>query len=190
VPSAPSAYEPRYDRAESIPTNTSATQAAQTTSPAGYPNVRLWPFGFHRTANAWRVVWSPAFKGPAVIWDLVLVIRMASIPLMRMDIARSRGINQGGAGFSPSFGEALWEQPPAIGEDVTVYNTTQGGLAVAGTGASPPLTFAYPIGRLITYDQFFIALINSAGDLASAAQASGYVRVVEGDSAEGLRGFF
>jgi len=190
VPSAPGAIAVRQDRTENIPTNVGAVPAAQAGPPTGYPNVRLWPFGFQRPANQWRGVWSPAFKGPAGIWDMVLVVRMAGIPLLRIDVARSQGINQGGAGFSPSFGDALWEQPPAIGEDVTVFNLTQGGLAIVGTGTTPPLTLSYPIGRLITYDQFYVALINSAGDLANAAQASGYIRVVEGDSAEQLRAFF
>jgi hypothetical protein len=190
VPSAPGAIDARLGRAENIPTNAGAEQSAQIVSPSGYPNVRLWPFGFHRTANAWRVVWSPTFKGPAVIWDMVTVIKMAGIPLLRIEISNTRGVNQGAGGTSPIFGEPVWEQPPAIGEDVTVFNTTQGGLAVVGTGASPPLTLTYPIGRLVTRDQFFLALINSAGDLVNAADASGYIRVVEGDSVESLRSFF
>jgi hypothetical protein len=190
MPSAPGAIDARLGRAENIPTNAGAQQSAQIISPSGYPNVRLWPFGFHRTANQWRVVWSPAFKGPAVIWDMVTVIKMATIPLLRIEISNTRGVNAGAVGTAPSFGEPVWEQPPAIGEDVTVFNNEQGGLAVVGTGASPPLTLAYPIGRLVTRDQFFLALINSAGDLLAAAQASGYIRVVEGSSPEELRGFF
>lgn len=190
MPSAPGALAARLDRADPIPTNAGAEQAAQLLEPSGYPNVRLWPFGFHRTANQARAVWSPAFKGPAVIWDIIVVARPASIPLLRIDIANTRGVNFAGADPSPSFGEALWEQPPAIGEDVTVFNATQGGLAIVGTSSTTVVTFAYPIGRLITRDQFFLALIHSAGDLVTGADASGYVRVVEGASAEQLRSFF
>jgi hypothetical protein len=189
MPSAPTAVDPRLDRDQEIPTNAQQSFASVGTPGGGYPNVRLWSFGFHRTAQAFKVVWSPGFKGPAIVKDIVLFVKQASLPGIRIDVARSRGVNTGGAGNGDVFGEPLWEQPPAIGEDVSVYDSLHAGLQMAGNGNLTALQLVCPIGRIIRYDQFFLALVNIAGDLVSAAQASGYVRVVEGDTEESLRPF-
>lgn len=186
MPSAPSFIDPRLGRDEAIPTSGQQALSAGPSTSGGYPNVRLWSFGFHRTAQAFKVVWSPGFKGPAVVKDIVLFIKQASLPGIRIDVARSRGVDTGGAGNGPVLGEPLWEQPPAIGEDVTVYDSQHAGLQIAGNGNLTALQLVCPIGRIIRYDQFFLALYNIAGDLVSAAQASGYVRVIEADSEDKL----
>lgn len=189
MPSAPGAIAPVLTRGESIPTNAAAELVQQTGDASGYPNVRLWTFGFHRTANNFRVVWSPLFKGPALVLDVTITYKPPSIPLFRIEVANTPGANVGGAGAGGPFGENIWESPPGIGQDVTVYDTANSGMPFVQINAGPGGWPTLPIGRLITRDQFSLAIVFSAGDIASAAQLAGYVRVAEGSSIDQLRGF-
>ena len=189
MPSAPSTIDPRLDRGEGIQTTGVLAQPTSSGDASGYPNVRLWTFGFHRTANQFRVVWSPTFNGPALVLDVTITFNPPTIPLLRIEVVNNAPANSAGAGAGGPFGENIWESPPGIGQDVTVYDTVNSGIPFVQINAGPGNAFTAPIGRLITRDRFSLGIVNSAGDLVSAAQVAGYVRVAEGTSIDQLRGF-